>query len=242
VLLLVSLAVVTAATAIGVFRTWPGGSDRQAGLAGTVRTVTSTGRRGAYYLPRSYQASAVPLLVILHGTRGTGSVMRSRLRDLAERRRFIVVAPDSVSVAGTWLIGEEAEDTSEDHRHVMACIREVLALPGVRVDAGHVLIAGFSVAGAVAAHIATREEAFSAFAVLHGHVVLDRLGPRRMRAWLSTGERDRLRTVEYTRGVAARLSRREGFPEVQTRVFRADHALGDEELVALVAWWLDDGS
>jgi hypothetical protein len=28
------------------------------------------------------------------------------------------------------------------------------------------------------------------------------------------------------------------FPEIETRVFAADHTLGDEELSALAAWWL----
>jgi predicted esterase len=69
-------------------------------------------------------------------------------------------------------------------------------------------------------------------------VVLDGMGPRRMRGWLSTGDRDRLQPVTYIRRVADHLTRREGFPEVETRVFRAGHTLGEEELAALVAWWL----
>jgi hypothetical protein len=32
--------------------------------------------------------------------------------------------------------------------------------------------------------------------------------------------------------------KREGFAAAEVRVFRAHHALGDEELSALVAWWL----
>jgi hypothetical protein len=31
---------------------------------------------------------------------------------------------------------------------------------------------------------------------------------------------------------------RAGFPAVDLRVFKADHRLGDDELAALVAWWL----
>ena len=29
-----------------------------------------------------------------------------------------------------------------------------------------------------------------------------------------------------------------GFPAVDVRVFKVDHRLGDDELAALVAWWL----
>jgi predicted esterase len=60
---------------------------------------------------------------------------------------------------------------------------------------------------------------------------------RRPRTWLSAGDRDRVRTVEYMRSVAARLGQ-DGFPKVELRLFRADHTLQDEELGALVAWWL----
>jgi predicted esterase len=120
----------------------------------------------------------------------------------------------------------------------VASVREVLALPGVRVDRARVLIAGFSVGGNVAVSLASHEDLFSAFAVLHGHVELNGLGPRRVRGWLSAGDRDRIRTVEQIRRLADHLTRGAGFPEVETRAFRADHTLGDEELAALVAWWL----
>lgn len=76
------------------------------GPPGTVRTTlatTTTGRRGAYYIPRDH-ASPRPLLVMLHGTGGTGSAMILRLRALAERERFVALAPDSESVAGVWRV------------------------------------------------------------------------------------------------------------------------------------------
>jgi poly(3-hydroxybutyrate) depolymerase len=210
----------------------------QPGIAGTVRATTTTGRRGAYYLPPRRDSEALPLLVILHGTGGMGSGMLVRLRAIAEREKFIVVAPDSVSIAGGWLVERGSRGVTEDRRHVLDCLGEVLAMPGVRVDRAQVLIAGFSVGGGAASYIASHEEVFTAFASLHGHVVLDGIGPRRVRAWLSTGDRDSQRTVEYLRSVADRLIRREGFPEVEMRVFRGGHTLAEEELVALVAWWL----
>jgi poly(3-hydroxybutyrate) depolymerase len=160
---------------------------------------------------------------MLHGTGGTGLGMIGRLRALAERERFIAVAPDSASVAGVWLIEPRSDGMTEDYRHVMGCVREVLAHPDVHVDRVHVLIGGFSVGGGVAPYIASREDLFTAFAVLHGHVVGGGMGPRRVRAWLSTGDRDRLRTVAYIRSVAEQLSERHGFPEVATRVFAVDH-------------------
>lgn len=220
---------------------WSSGpAGAEAGGTGVTRAVqaaTSTGRHGAYYLPRGHESRALPLLVFFHGTGGKGSLAILRLQALAEQEGFIVLAPDSVSVSGVWMVGPHPGETTADYRHVMACVREVLAAAGVRVDPGRVLAAGFSVGGSGAAYLATHEAVFTALAVLHGHVVPGAMGPRRPQTWVSAGERDRVRTVEYMRSVAEHL-RQEGFPRVELRVFRADHTLQEEELAALVAWWL----
>jgi len=215
-------------------------ADVEAGGTGVTRTVqaaTSTGRQGAYYLPRDHESRALPLLVFFHGTGGKGSLAILRLQALAAQEGVIVLAPDSESVAGVWMVGQHLGETTADHRHVMACVREVLAAPGVRVDPGRVLAAGFSVGGSGAAYLATHEAVFTSLAVLHGHVVPGAMGPRRPRTWLSAGDRDRVRTVAYMRSVAEHLGQ-EGFPGVELRVFRVDHTLQEEELAALVAWWL----
>ena len=212
------------------------GGDRRDGH--TIQSSTTTGRHGAYYLPRDYESGALPLLIILHGTGGKGADVLVRLRTIAERERFIVIAPDSASITGAWLVEQRSGAVTEDYRHVMNCVREVLALPGVRIDRAHVLIAGFSVGSGLAFSIASREDLFTAFAILHGHVVTDAVGPRRVRGWLSTGDRDRLRTAENMRSVADHLLRVAGFSEIETHVFPVDHALKEAELTGLVEWWL----
>jgi poly(3-hydroxybutyrate) depolymerase len=146
----------------------------ESGTVRTLRATTSTGRQGAFYVPAAHEPRPLPLAVFLHGTGGKGSLMLARVRAHAERDGFIVVAPDSASVAGVWT----TVPTSEDTRHVMASVREVMTLPDLRVDRSHVLIAGFSVGGAVAARLASQEDVFTAFAVLHGHVSTDALGAR----------------------------------------------------------------
>jgi predicted esterase len=119
----------------------------------------------------------------------------------------------------------------------MECVREVMRALGVRVDPARVLAVGFSVGASVAPYIATHESQFTAFAVLHGHITPASFGALRPRAWVSAGEQDRVRTADYMRSVADHLTRA-GFPAVDLRVFKADHRLGDDELTALVAWWL----
>jgi poly(3-hydroxybutyrate) depolymerase len=241
VVVLLAVLTVGVSPICGSVFVWPSGPvDAEAGGTGLTRAVqaaTSTGRQGAYYLPRGYESLALPLLVFFHGTGGKGSVAILRLQALAEQEGFIVLAPDSVSVSGVWMVGQHPGETTADHRHVMACVREVLAAPGVRVVPERVLAAGFSVGGSGAAYLATHEAVFTTLAVLHGHVVPSAMGSRRPRTWLSAGDRDRVRTVQYMRSVAEHL-RQEGFPGVELRVFRVDHTLQEEELTALVAWWL----
>jgi poly(3-hydroxybutyrate) depolymerase len=214
------------------------GGGSRAGIMGTIRAATSTGRQGAYYLPSGHEFRPLPMLVFLHGSGGKGSTVILRLRTIAERETFIAVAPDSVSVAGTWLVGQSPARATQDYQHVMECVREVVALPGVRVDRARALIAGFSVGGGAAAFLASHEDFFGAFAVLHGHVTLDDLGPRRVRGWLSTGDHDHVRTVVQITTVADVLKQRRGFFEIETRTFPGDHMLGEQELASLVKWWL----
>ena len=201
----VLLAVLTAGVGpiCGSLLGWSSGpADAEAGGTGVTRAVqaaTSTGRQGAYYLPRGHESRALPLLVFFHGTGGKGSLAILRLQALAEQEGFIVLAPDSVSASGVWMVGQHPGEVPEDHRHVMACMREVLAAPGVHVDPGQILAAGFSVGGSGAAYLASHEAVFTALAVLHGHVAPAAIGPRRPRIWLSAGTRDRVRTVGYMR-------------------------------------------
>src|SRR5262245_20813632 len=131
----------------------PLGPHAEGGVLGVTRTVqgkTSTARQGTYYLPNKYDVGPLPLMVVFHGTGGKGSLMVRRLQALADREGFIVLAPDSVSVSGVWSVASQAEGVTEDYRHVMECVREILQAPGVRVDAGRVLAAGFSVGASVA--------------------------------------------------------------------------------------------
>ena len=220
---------------------WPfGAAHVVAGAAGVTRTVqaaTSTGRQGAYYVPPGSESRTRPLLVFFHGTGGKGSLAIFRLRSLAEQNGFVVLAPDSVSVAGVWTGGQRPGEMTEDHNHVMACVREVTSAAGVKVDLSRVLAAGFSVGGNAAASVATHEAIFTDLAILHGHVNPGTIGPRRPRTWVSAGDRDRIRTVEYMRSVAEYLGQ-QGFSKVDLRVFRAEHTLQDEELDGLLAWWL----
>ena len=129
------------------------------GTTGTLWTKNSAGRSGAYFLPSGYNGRPLPLLVAIHGTNlGSGEAMVRFFREAAEREKFIVVAPDSrLAPDGkdSWEVGDHAGEITPDLLHVRACVAELLAMPGVRLDPTHVLIAGHSGGGSTAPYVAT---------------------------------------------------------------------------------------
>ena len=229
----------------GVGTTAPTGSQSRAVPGATaVRDVLSTrnssGRTGAFYLPTGYAQRPCPLLVAIHGTGGSGAAMVGLFADAAERRKFIVVAPDSrrrPDAVLTWEVGDKSGEVTPDFEHIRACLAEVTAMPGVSVDAGHVLIVGHSGGASTAPYVATNAEPYTAFAVLHGGVFPGGLGSRRVRGWFSTGTADPIRPPGGVQDAADSV-RRLGFQDVLYREFGEGHQAGPQELQALLAWWL----
>lgn len=80
------------------------------------------------------------------------------------------------------------------------------------------------------------DELYSAFAVLHGGVFVNGLGPRRPRGWFSTGSNDPVRPPRGVREAAEQL-RGVGFADVVYREFPEGHEMGETEIQALVKWW-----
>lgn len=210
-----------------------------AGLTGKLKTTNSAGRSGAYYLHAGRGAAASPLLVFTHGTGGSGEGCIPTFRAAADLRRFHIVAPDSrISPQGqvTWQVGDQPGDFSPDYTHVLACVDEVCANSDVAVDRQRVLAAGHSGGASTAPYVATNDERFSAFAILHGGVFMGGLGTRPVRGWISTGEQDPLRSPQEIESHAGRLSAA-GW-DVTKRIFPGGHEVSSAEVDALIAWWL----
>jgi predicted esterase len=159
-----------------------------------------------------------------------------RLTPGADRDGFAVLVPDSVEPGG-WRVGDRPDDVTADRRHVMDCVSELLARPDVHVDRSRVLVAGFSAGGSSAPAIASHEEPFTAFAILHGGVVAGSFGPRHLRGWLSTGRGDTVRSVAQVQQAAAQL-RAGGATDLEIQAFDGGHVLFDPEIDAMLAWWL----
>jgi len=207
---------------------------------GPIAVQNASGRSGAYYIPAGSRSQPVPLLVVLHGTGGSGDGILAAFRPLAQARRFAIVAPDSRrSPAGalTWEVGDHPGDVTPDLTHTLNCIEWVRMHLSLVIDASRVLIAGYSGGGSSAPYIGSNRAPFTHMAVLHGGVFPGGIGPRRMPAWFSTGEQDPYRPVALVKEAAAGLSAL-GFGGVTFRAYPGGHELSDAELRDLIGWWL----
>jgi predicted esterase len=107
----------------------------------------------------------------------------------------------------------------------------------VSIDPGLVLAAGHSGGASSAPWIASNEQRFTAFAVLHGGVVEGGIGDHVVPGWFSTGESDTVRPPEHVQG-AMEYMEGLGFDELSLHLYPGGHGLIDEELDGLIAWWL----
>jgi poly(3-hydroxybutyrate) depolymerase len=182
------------------------------------------------------------MLVVLHGSGGNGQGILDGIRSLADRYQFMIVAPDSRRAPNgswTWEVGTQFGEVTEDYRHVMNCIAEVFARSDLSIDRRHILIAGYSGGASSAPYLATNENVFTAFAVLHGGVIAGGLGSRNISGWFSTGDADSIRPFQGL-SQAAETMRDAGFSEIALYEFHGGHELIRDELHALVEWWLKE--
>jgi phospholipase/carboxylesterase len=208
---------------------------------GPIGVVNASGRSGAYYLPPGPRSLPMPLLVLLHGSGGSGRRLIPVFRPLAQERRFAIIAPDSRrSPTGqfTWQVADQPGEVTPDLTHIMNCIEWVGARTSLVVDRAYVLIAGYSGGGSSAPYMASNRALFTHLAVLHGGVFPGGIGRGRMPAWFSTGEQDRYRPVALVKQSADALSGL-GFTDVSFRTYPGGHELSDAEVRDLIDWWLD---
>ncbi len=216
----------------------PSGSPGPSGVF-LLRARNLSGRSGSVFVPAQATGVASPLLVLFHGTGGSGADMVNTFRAVAEERGIILLAPDSGhSPNGTynWQVPDSPGDSTPDQAHVAACLAEVLAAPGLHVDHERVLALGHSGGGSSAAYMATTDPRFGAFAVLHGGVFAGGLGTHRVPAWFSTGTEDPLRPAVVVERAAAAAGAHA--TTVTTHLYPGGHAMSEAELRDVIAWWL----
>lgn len=216
----------------------PSGSPAPSGMF-VLRAHNAVGRSGSLFVPAEAPVGPRPLLVLFHGTGQSGADIVNAFRPLAQARGIVLLAPDSgrsPDGAYNWQVPDAPGETTPDQAHVAACLAEVFAAPGLKLDPSRVLALGHSGGGSSAAYNATTDARFRGFAVLHGGVFAGGLGGNRVPAWFSTGTEDPLRppaVIEHAANAAAAHA-----TTVTTRLYPGGHALSDAELRDVIAWWL----
>lgn len=208
-------------------------------VVGVIGVRNESGRSGAYYVPSGSRTQPMPLLVVLHGSGGSGEAILAQFRPFAQTRRFAIVAPDSRSTPEghfVWQVADRPGEITADLTHVLSAVEWFRSHSGVSIDPARVLIAGFSAGASSAPYIGSNRPPFTHAAVLHGGVFPGGLGSRRIPVWVSTGEQDRYRPVTLVQQSVNELTRL-GF----TTTFRAypgAHDLSEPEIQAVINWWL----
>jgi poly(3-hydroxybutyrate) depolymerase len=215
-----------------------GQAAASSGLAGKLTTKNRSERSGAYFIP---DGSSLPLLVALHGSGGDGAGILGAFRQLAEARRFAIVAPDSgfIAEAGlfTWYVAQKRGDSSADSEHIAACIDEVVALAAGRIAPSGWLAVGHSGGASSAPYLATHDARFAAFGVLHGGAFPDAFGPLRPRGWFSTGSGDPMRPPAHVLEMSQSSARVLGAARVQNHVYPGGHELSIAEITETIGFW-----
>ena len=131
---------------------------RVAGVATGFSLVTPDGRTRTYtlYTPDSYTGAVrVPLVVVYHGTGGTGPGMMTitLMNAVADRYGFLVAYPDGVGSATEptgWNAGGTDNFASDNHVDDVGFTRLLIAdvAKNAKVDAARVYATGFSDGGA----------------------------------------------------------------------------------------------
>lgn len=130
-------------------------------------TVDGRARTYLVHLPTGYPHSqpAYPVVVVLHGTLGTGEKVsgQTRFSELADREGFVVVYPDAVA---NWSDGRGTSDAERAGVNDVAFFKALVAelLSRYRLDAKRIYVTGVSSGGIMAYRLGC--EAAELFAAL----------------------------------------------------------------------------
>lgn len=198
-------------------------------------------------------------MLLFHGLAGFGGIgggakgvgilgagYRITFQQMAEKYKYIVVAPDSrtASLAG-WIISTAKQLPTPDILHAKACMDWVMQLPGVKIDPRYVATAGVSNGGLMAGPVASRYKIFTHAMMFHADFTMNQLtSTHPVKMWMSTGLRDMDYTPTHIRRLANlfRLVFKD-WPAIVVQVqYFVGHTLQDPlERIDALNWWLGRG-
>ncbi len=208
---------------------------------GELDATNEAGRHGAYFVPEHQSQERLPVLLLFHATGSDGAAIRDQFVDEARARGFAIVAPDSrVSPSGdyTWEVGTDPGEVTPDLTYAQECFDEVVGDHDFRPHEERTLAAGHSGGASSAPYLATNDDRFTHFGILHGGMFAGAFGDNLARAWLSTGEDDTARPPAELQGYADQLEAL-GF-DVTYELYPGGHGISADERTDLLDWWLAD--
>jgi len=198
-----------------------------------LKCKNGAGRTGFYYLPEGYNTKPLPAMLLFHGTGFNGKYMVDLFKAQAAEHQFIIIAPDSNASTPEWQDYLDSPDTA----HAEDCYKEIAGLPDVKIDQDNVIAAGWSAGGWFAVYYATNNSLCSSYAVIHGGVDLNSLGPNMVRGFYSSGTSDNICGPELVTEAEQEVKEL-GYP-TKLQIFDDDHYdLSTHEKKTIVDWWL----
>ena len=187
------------------------------------RTVVSRGKKRTYafYAPDGVKPDArAPLLVVIHGSTGSGKQMMTNWTSTADKHGFLVAAPDATDNSrwaspqdGPLFLKDVVDDVSTRHT----------------IDGRRLYLFGHSAGANFALQMAVLESEFFAAAAIHAGAVssdyysIFDFATRKIPLAIYIGDRDQFYPIDVVRGVNAALEKR-GFTVLYREIKDHDHA------------------
>jgi poly(3-hydroxybutyrate) depolymerase len=180
--------------------------------------ISSDGRDGVLYVPKSYRESTpVPLLIMLHGFAGWADEMKSTF-ELAEELGVVVIAPESRAL--TW--GQAAPGFDPDVKFIGAAYRTVTGV--INVDPNRVGLGGRSDGAGYALSMGLAYgDTFNHVIVFSGGLMNPIRRKGMPRVFIAHGTNDRQMPIELTGRHYAETLKAEGY-DVTYREYDGGHA------------------
>jgi predicted esterase len=179
--------------------------------------ISSDGRDGVLYVPKSYNESTpVPLLVMLHGFAGWADEMKSTFA-LAEEFGVVVIAPESRAL--TW--GQAAPGFDPDVKFISAAYKKVTNV--INVDPDRVALGGRSDGAGYALSMGLAYgDIFNHIIVFSGGMMNTIRRKGMPRVFIAHGTDDRQMPIELTGRQYAETLKAEGY-DVTYREYQGGH-------------------